>query len=85
MNVDVNMLTFTHHDLMSREHVLASRLSTLANQYQERKQANVVDYHTEKVQKLFFLQTCIYIHVRLNVCTQNLFSMRGETLVCRMH
>lgn len=60
LDVDVNTLTFTHHDLMSREHVLASRLTLLANQYQERKKLNVVEFHSEKVFNLPFF------HLQLN-------------------
>jgi len=49
LDIDVNNLTFTHHELMSREHVLASRLAVLTSQYQERRKVNVVTYHVEKV------------------------------------
>lgn len=49
LDVDINTLIFQHHELMSREHVLASRLSSLAHQYQERRLSNVVEYYSQKV------------------------------------
>ena len=49
LDVDVNTLIFTHHSLFSKEHVLASRLRQMYDQYLKRKQKEVAQYLTEKV------------------------------------
>lgn len=49
--VDINSIAFTHHHYFSREHVLATRLNELYNQYLLRRKKNMTDYLTEKVNK----------------------------------
>lgn len=49
LDVDVNSVTFTHHHLFSREHVLATRLSQLYNQYSLRCNKNLAHFLTDKV------------------------------------
>ncbi|XP_072045143.1 coiled-coil and C2 domain-containing protein 2A-like isoform X2 [Amphiura filiformis] len=52
LDVDVNTLIFTHHSLFSKEHVLASRLRQMYDQYLKRKQKDVAHYLTEKLKAL---------------------------------
>ncbi|XP_077862043.1 coiled-coil and C2 domain-containing protein 2A-like [Saccoglossus kowalevskii] len=52
LDVDVNAITFTHHSLFSKEHVLASRLQQLWTQYLLRNQKNMTDFLTDKLQAL---------------------------------
>lgn len=49
LDVDVSGLIFSHHPLFSREHVLASRLAQLYDQYLSRQQNNLTGHLTEKV------------------------------------
>ena len=49
LDVDVNSITFTHHHLFSKEHVVAARLSQLFQQYTTRRQKNMVNFLTDKV------------------------------------
>uniref|UniRef100_A0A3B3VB92 Coiled-coil and C2 domain containing 2A n=1 Tax=Poecilia latipinna TaxID=48699 RepID=A0A3B3VB92_9TELE len=49
LDVDVSGLIFSHHPLFSREHVLASRLAQLYDQYLSRQQNNLAGHLTEKV------------------------------------
>lgn len=63
LDVDVNTLTFNHHELMSREHVLASRLTSLARQLEERKKLSVVEYHVEKVTRLWNVMPVVVFSV----------------------
>jgi coiled-coil and C2 domain-containing protein 2A len=49
LDVDINSLTFSHHHLFSREHVLATRLSQLYEEYLDRQKKNMAEYLTEKV------------------------------------
>jgi coiled-coil and C2 domain-containing protein 2A len=51
LDVDVNSVTFTHHHLFSREHVLASRLTQLFSNYTLRRNKNMVHFLTDKVGK----------------------------------
>lgn len=52
LDVDVNSVTFTHHHLFSREHVLATRLSELYNQYTLRCNKNLAHFLTDKLRAL---------------------------------
>lgn len=49
LDVDINSLTFSHHHLFSREHVLATRLSQLYEEYLDRQKKNMAEYLSEKV------------------------------------
>ncbi|XP_048762965.2 coiled-coil and C2 domain-containing protein 2A-like isoform X2 [Ostrea edulis] len=52
LDVDINSLTFSHHHLFSREHVLATRLSQLYEEYLDRQKKNMAEYLTEKLKAL---------------------------------
>ncbi|XP_071836357.1 coiled-coil and C2 domain-containing protein 2A-like [Apostichopus japonicus] len=49
LDVDVNTLVFTHHSLFSKEHVLASSLTQMYDQYLKRKQRDMAKYLSEKL------------------------------------
>lgn len=49
LDVDVSGLIFSHHPLFSREHVLASRLAQLYDQYLTRQHNNLTGNLTDKV------------------------------------
>jgi coiled-coil and C2 domain-containing protein 2A len=49
LDVDINAISFSHHHLFSREHVLAQRLTQLFDQYIARKNKNMTEFLTEKV------------------------------------
>lgn len=51
LDVDINSLSFSHHHLFSREHVLATRLSQLYEEYMDRQKKNMAEYLSEKVSK----------------------------------
>ncbi|XP_049575241.1 coiled-coil and C2 domain-containing protein 2A isoform X4 [Syngnathus scovelli] len=52
LDVDVSGLIFSHHPLFSREHVLASRLSQLFDQYLNRQRSNLAEHLTDKLNGL---------------------------------
>ncbi|CAH2299842.1 coiled-coil and C2 domain-containing 2A isoform X1 [Pelobates cultripes] len=52
LDIDISGIVFTHHPLFSREHVLASRLAQLYNQYLGRKQRNLSNLLTDKLHAL---------------------------------
>ncbi|KAK3580952.1 hypothetical protein CHS0354_006977 [Potamilus streckersoni] len=52
LDVDINSIIFSHHHLFSREHVLATRLMQLFEQYIIRKKKNMAEYLTEKLKAL---------------------------------
>ncbi|MEE6462446.1 hypothetical protein FKM82_001600 [Ascaphus truei] len=52
LDIDVSGLIFTHHPLFSREHVLASKLAQLYDQYLGRRQKNVSSLLTDKLHAL---------------------------------
>ncbi len=64
LDVDVNTLVFTHHSLFSKEHVLASRLRQMYDQYLKRKQKDVAQYLTEKVKNLLCFKNYFKYHKR---------------------
>ncbi len=49
LDVDVNSVTFTHHHLFSREHVLAYRLAQLCQQHAFRSRRRAAHFLTEKL------------------------------------
>lgn len=53
LDIDINSISFTHHHLFSREHVLAAKLTHLFEQYVVRRRKNMVGFLTEKVQNIF--------------------------------
>lgn len=64
LDVDINSISFSHHHLYSREHVLAMRLTELYDQFLARRKKNMTEFLTEKVQRLFSLNlkiTCTYL------------------------
>ncbi|XP_067678650.1 coiled-coil and C2 domain-containing protein 2A-like [Haliotis asinina] len=52
LDVDINSITFTHHHLFSREHVLSQRLTELYRQYLIRKKKNITEFLIEKLRAL---------------------------------
>uniref|UniRef100_UPI00358EC959 coiled-coil and C2 domain-containing protein 2A n=1 Tax=Myxine glutinosa TaxID=7769 RepID=UPI00358EC959 len=52
LDVDVHALTFFHHPLFSREHMLASRLQQLHGQFEARQQARLTAFLTDKIHAL---------------------------------
>ncbi|XP_071499381.1 coiled-coil and C2 domain-containing protein 2A-like [Diadema antillarum] len=52
IDIDINTLVFTHHPFFSKEHVLASRLRQQYDQYLRRKQRDMAQYLTDKLQAL---------------------------------
>ncbi|MEQ2178269.1 Coiled-coil and C2 domain-containing protein 2A [Goodea atripinnis] len=50
LDVDVSGMIFSHHPLFSREHVLASRLAQLYDQYLSRQHNNLTGHLTDKKQ-----------------------------------
>lgn len=52
LDIDISGLIFTHHPCFSREHVLASKLAQLYDQYLARQQRNKTKFLTDKLQAL---------------------------------
>ena len=52
LDIDINSLNFSHHHLFSREHVLASKLSELYQQYALRSQRNMAFHLTGKLKAI---------------------------------
>ncbi|XP_041483934.1 coiled-coil and C2 domain-containing protein 2A-like isoform X2 [Lytechinus variegatus] len=52
IDIDINTLVFTHHPYFSKEHVLESKLRQLYDQYLRRKQKDMAQYLTDKLQAL---------------------------------
>ena len=52
IDVDISTLTFTHHPLFSKEHVLQSRLQEMYNNYCRRKKQALSTHLTEKLAAL---------------------------------
>ncbi|XP_069868393.1 coiled-coil and C2 domain-containing protein 2A isoform X1 [Dipodomys merriami] len=52
LDIDISGLIFTHHPCFSREHVLASKLAQLYDQYLARHQRNKAKFLTDKLQAL---------------------------------
>ncbi|XP_038647533.1 coiled-coil and C2 domain-containing protein 2A isoform X2 [Scyliorhinus canicula] len=56
LDIDVAGIAFTHHPMFSREHVLASKLSQLYDQYLFRQQKNLANLYSDK---LFALRNAV--------------------------
>lgn len=52
LDVDLSTLTFTHHPLFSKEHVLASRLQQHHKQYTERRRKALSSHYSDKLTAL---------------------------------
>lgn len=52
LDIDISGLIFTHHPCFSREHVLASKLAQLYDQFLARQQRNKTKFLTDKLQAL---------------------------------
>ncbi|XP_053560101.1 coiled-coil and C2 domain-containing protein 2A [Bombina bombina] len=52
LDIDINGIIFTHHPLFSREHVLASKLAQMYDQYVGRRQKNLSGLLTDKLHAL---------------------------------
>lgn len=52
LDVDLSTLTFTHHPLFSKEHVLASRLQQYYKQYTERRRKAMSSHYSDKLNAL---------------------------------
>ena len=49
LDVDLSTLSFTHHPLFSKEHVLASRLQQYYKHYTERQRKAMSSHYSDKV------------------------------------
>ncbi|XP_013080825.2 coiled-coil and C2 domain-containing protein 2A-like isoform X2 [Biomphalaria glabrata] len=49
LDVDINSITFTHHHLFSREHVLANKLTSFYEEYLVRNKRNITEFLFEKL------------------------------------
>ncbi|KAJ7389194.1 Coiled-coil and C2 domain-containing protein 2A, partial [Desmophyllum pertusum] len=52
LDVDLSTLTFTHHPLFSKEHVLASRLQQFYKQYTEKRRKALSSHYSDKLAAL---------------------------------
>ncbi|XP_019733890.1 coiled-coil and C2 domain-containing protein 2A isoform X3 [Hippocampus comes] len=68
LDVDVSGLIFAHHPLFSREHVLASRLAQLFDQYLSRQRNNLAEHLTDKLNGLRnTMRNMLEIHSELSL------------------
>ena len=51
LDMDINSISFSHHHLFSKEHVLASRLKELYQLYALKEENCIVDYLNERVRR----------------------------------
>ncbi|ESO88285.1 hypothetical protein LOTGIDRAFT_219375 [Lottia gigantea] len=58
LDADINSIVFSHHHLFSREHVLATRLTDLYQDYLARKKKNMTEFLIEKVHILPIITLC---------------------------
>lgn len=81
LDVDVNSVTFTHHHLFSREHVLSTRLSQLYAQYTVRHNKNMTQFMADKVTIVDIMTgfTLVVIDSWVNV---QLYHMLCVTCMC---
>jgi hypothetical protein len=49
IDLDINQLKFTYHNLFSEEHILAFKLNTMFNHYEMTREQNLVEILTERV------------------------------------
>lgn len=61
LDVDINQISFSHHHLFSKEHVLAQKLTQLYDQYVARQKKNMTDYLAEKVCNTLLSFSKLYI------------------------
>ncbi|CAL1540858.1 unnamed protein product [Lymnaea stagnalis] len=52
LDVDINSVSFTHHHLFSREHVLANKLTLFYEEYLTRSKRNITDFLVDKLSAL---------------------------------
>ncbi|XP_076825165.1 coiled-coil and C2 domain-containing protein 2A-like isoform X2 [Clavelina lepadiformis] len=52
LQIDIGTVVFHHHPLMSREHVLASNINRLYDEYLQKRQKNYVNFYTDKLAAL---------------------------------
>ncbi|XP_069833527.1 coiled-coil and C2 domain-containing protein 2A [Dendropsophus ebraccatus] len=82
LDIDISGIVFTHHPLFSREHVLASRLSQLYDQYLGRKQKNLTNLLSDKLHALRNavqnISTGGAIHVTSTVAEQSIAEYKVE-------
>ncbi|XP_059159082.1 coiled-coil and C2 domain-containing protein 2A-like isoform X2 [Physella acuta] len=52
LDVDINSISFTHHHLFSREHVLANKLTLFYEEYLVRSKRNITDFLVDKLAAL---------------------------------
>lgn len=61
LDVDINSVSFTHHHLFSREHVLANKLTLLYEEYLARNKRNITEFLTEKVSSDFEVSLLVVV------------------------
>ena len=76
LDVDVNSISFSHHHLFSREHVLAHKLTLLNSEYMARAKRNMAGFLTEKVTIRSFLFYHPHIERYAQTCFKNSFSYK---------
>ncbi|XP_071964631.1 coiled-coil and C2 domain-containing protein 2A-like isoform X2 [Antedon mediterranea] len=52
LDIDVNMLIFTHHSMFSKEHLLITKLQQLFDQYLTRNKKAMTEYYSDKLRVL---------------------------------
>ncbi|KAM3938645.1 coiled-coil and C2 domain-containing protein 2A isoform 2-T2 [Leptodactylus fuscus] len=82
LDIDISGIVFTHHPLFSREHVLASKLSQLYDQYLGRKQKNLSNLLSDKLHALRNavqnISTGGAVHVSSSVAEQSISEYKVE-------
>lgn len=77
LDVDLSTLTFTHHPLFSKEHVLASRLQQYYKQYTERRRKAMSSHYSDKV-AWECQKTDSYLYHSVNYCGAGVGRGLGE-------
>ncbi|XP_067894068.1 coiled-coil and C2 domain-containing protein 2A isoform X2 [Heterodontus francisci] len=85
LDIDVAGIVFTHHPMFSREHVLATKLAQLYDQYLFRQQKNLATLYSDKLRAL--RNTVRHItdgrNVRSSVAQQRLVEYKSEIRTTR--
>uniref|UniRef100_A0A8C5LMA0 Coiled-coil and C2 domain containing 2A n=1 Tax=Leptobrachium leishanense TaxID=445787 RepID=A0A8C5LMA0_9ANUR len=89
LDIDISGIIFTHHPLFSREHVLASKLAQLYDQYLGRKHRNLSKLLTEKLHALRNavqnIPTSSLVHGASSVAEQTILEYKAEIRLTRKY
>ncbi|XP_078071133.1 coiled-coil and C2 domain-containing protein 2A [Mustelus asterias] len=85
LDIDVAGIVFTHHPMFSREHVLASKLAQLYDQYLFRQQKNLASLYSDKLCALRNAMKSITDdrHVKSSVAQRRLMEYKSEIRTTR--